>query len=259
MPVNVCLGANAEEFEIGVNPTNGSTNNVFASPNQKENGSNVPIRITGVEEYKRIFIDNTDNLYLIYGLEDFFKNGGKYCYAYRSTRTYENNTRDSIAWNLGACSSQVVQNYDGQTNLNSLGVNTIPPFCGQGILIWGARTVSTGTQWKYVKVRRLFIFIEESIEQGTKWLVFEPNNEKVWSRHVSTITDFLSKAWRDGMLTGNTSEEAFFVKCDRSTMTQNDIDNGRLIVVVGFAPLKPAEFIVIKIQQAKSGAKVEEI
>jgi uncharacterized protein len=108
-------------------------------------------------------------------------------------------------------------------------------------------------------VRRLFIFIEESIEQGTKWLVFEPNNEKVWSRHVSTITDFLSKAWRDGMLTGNTSEEAFFVKCDRSTMTQNDLDNGRLIVVVGFAPLKPAEFIVIKIQQAKSGAKDEEI
>src|SRR5690242_8821847 len=110
MPVNVCLGANVEEFEIGVNPTNGSTTNVFASPNHKKNGSHVTIRITGFEEYKRVFVDNTDNPYLIYGLEDFFMNGGKYCYAYRSIRTYENNTRDSIAWNLGACSSQVVQN-----------------------------------------------------------------------------------------------------------------------------------------------------
>lgn len=144
-----------------------------------------------------------------------------------------------------------------QRNLNLLCLNTIPPFCGQGILIWGARTVSTGIQWKYIKVRRLLIFIEGSIEQGTNWPVFEPNNEKIWLRHVSTITEFLSKAWRDGMLLGNTSEDAFIVKCDRDTMTQDDIDNGTLITVVGFAPLKPAEFVVVKIQQTESAAEVE--
>ena len=108
-------------------------------------------------------------------------------------------------------------------------------------------------------MRRLFIFIEESIEQATKWLVFEPNNEKLWSRHVSTITEFLSKGWRDGMLMGNTCEEAFFVMCDRDTMTQDDIDNGRLIAVVDFAPLKTQEFVVIKIQRVESGAEVKEI
>ena len=257
MPVNLSPGAYVEEFEIGVDPVNVATTNLFTSPYQSESGLSSLIPITEFEEYKRAFADDTSNPYLIYGVEDFFKNGGKRCFAFRSVRTYGSNTRDSIAWNLGACPSQVVLNKDEDAILNPKGANVMPLFTGKGILIWGARTVSTDTQWKYVKVRRLFIFIEESLEKGTKWLVFEPNNERLWSGCATTITKFLTRAWADGMLVGNTSEQSFFVKCDRTTMTQDDIDNGRLTVFIGFAPIKPAEFIVVKITQTKGDAVID--
>ena len=146
-----------------------------------------------------------------------------------------------------------------QEILNPKGVNVIRAFPGRGILLWGARTVSTDPLWKYVNVRRLFIFIERSIDEGTQWLVFEPNNERLWSRVIATITQFLTQVWHDGALMGTTPEQAFFVKCDRTTMTQNDIDNGRLIVVIGIAPVKPAEFVIFRIAQTRSGADVTEI
>ena len=112
--------------------------------------------------------------------------------------------------------------------------------------------------WKYVNVRRLFLFLEESIDEGTQSFVFEPNNEKLWDRVKQTIVQFLTRVWRDGALMGTTPEQAFFVKVDRTTMTQDDIDNGRLIVLIGVAPVKPAEFVIFRIAQTRGGADVTE-
>lgn len=142
-----------------------------------------------------------------------------------------------------------------QDILNPRGVNVIRAFPGRGIRVWGARTMSSDSLWKYINVRRLFIFLEESIDEGTQWVVFEPNDEKLWDRIKQTINQFLTQVWKDGALMGTKPEEAFFVKCDRTTMTQNDIDNGRLIVVIGIAPVKPAEFVIFRIGQWTAGAK----
>ncbi len=142
--------------------------------------------------------------------------------------------------------------------LNPRGINVIRSFNGRGILVWGARTCIIDPLWKYINVRRLFIYVEKSIEKGTQWVVFEPNNEKLWARVVATITQFLTGVWRDGALMGTKPEEAFFVKCDRSTMTQDDIDNGRLICVIGIAPTKPAEFVIFRIAQWAGGSAATE-
>ena len=141
-----------------------------------------------------------------------------------------------------------------QEVLNPRGVNCIRSFRGRGIRVWGARTASSNPQWKYINVRRLFLFLRGSIEQGTQWVVFEPNNEELWARVRQTIKNFLTGVWEDGALMGTTPEEAFFVKCDRSTMTQSDIDNGRLICEIGVAPTKPAEFVIFRISQWTSDA-----
>lgn len=142
----------------------------------------------------------------------------------------------------------------GQGILNPRGVNAIRAFPGRGRRIWGARTLSDNTLWKYINVRRLFIFIEASIFRGTQWVVFEPNNERLWARVKQTITAFLRTQWRLGALLGATEEEAFFVRVDRSTMTDDDINNGRLVVVIGIAPTRPAEFVIFRIAQLTSSA-----
>jgi phage tail sheath protein FI len=142
--------------------------------------------------------------------------------------------------------------------LNPRGINVIRSFPGRGILVWGARTCIVDPLWKYINVRRLFIFIEKSIERGSQWVVFEPNNEKLWARVRATISQFLTTVWKDGALMGTTPEEAFFVKCDRSTMTQDDIDNGRLICIIGIAPVKPAEFVIFRIAQWQGGSAATE-
>jgi len=159
----------------------------------------------------------------------------------------------------GVLSLQVQINKEQQDILNPRGINVIRSFPGRGSVIWGARTTSTDPDWKYVNVRRLFLYLEKSIERSTQWVVFEPNNERLWSRVKATISGFLTEVWQTGALMGTTAEQAFFVKCDRNTMTQNDIDNGRLIVVIGVAPTKPAEFVIFRIAQTKSGTQVEEI
>jgi Bacteriophage tail sheath protein len=135
--------------------------------------------------------------------------------------------------------------------LNPKGVNVIRDFRSDGrdIRIWGARTMASDSMWKYVNVRRLFIFIEQSIDRGTQWAVFEPNSEPTWIAVRTSITNFLRTIWRNGALMGTTQEEAFFVKCDRTTMTQDDFDNGRLICLIGVAPVKPAEFVIFRISQ----------
>ncbi len=142
--------------------------------------------------------------------------------------------------------------------LNPRGINVIRSFPGRGILVWGARTCIVDPLWKYINVRRLFIYIEKSVERGTQWVVFEPNNEKLWARVRATITQFLTGVWRDGALMGTKPEEAFFVKCDRTTMTQDDIDNGRLICIIGIAPVKPAEFVIFRIAQWAGGSAATE-
>lgn len=142
-----------------------------------------------------------------------------------------------------------------QAILNPRGVNCIRTFRGRGTRVWGARTTSSDPAWKYVNVRRLFLFVEESIDEGTQWVVFESNNEQLWARVRQTIRNFLTSVWQDGALMGTTPEEAFYVKCDRSTMTQNDIDNGRLICEIGIAPVKPAEFVVFRISQTTAGGE----
>jgi len=136
-----------------------------------------------------------------------------------------------------------------QDILNPKGVNLIRSFTGQGIRVWGARTCSSNAIWKYINVRRLFIFLEQSIKNGSNWVVFEPNDEKLWARVQRTIYSFLLGVWRGGALMGGTPDEAFFVRVDRSTMTQDDIDNGRLICVIGVSPVKPAEFVIFRITQ----------
>jgi phage tail sheath protein FI len=136
-----------------------------------------------------------------------------------------------------------------QDMLNPSGINALRFFPNRGNRVWGARTVSSDPSWKYINVRRLFIFVEESINHGTQWVVFEPNDEPLWARVRETIRNFLTTVWRNGALQGAKADEAFFVRCDRSTMTQDDIDNGRLIVQIGIAPVKPAEFVIFRIQQ----------
>jgi uncharacterized protein len=136
-----------------------------------------------------------------------------------------------------------------QDMLNPRNINVLRYFPGRGNRVWGARCVTSDSAWKYINVRRLFIMIEESIDEGTQWVVFEPNDEPTWARVRLSITNFLTTQWRNGALQGATAAEAFFVKCDRTTMTQDDIDNGRLICVIGIAPVKPAEFVIFRIQQ----------
>ena len=136
-----------------------------------------------------------------------------------------------------------------QDILNPIGVNLIRAFTGRGIRVWGARTISSNGLWKYLNVRRLFIYVEESIKANTNWVVFEPNSTTLWSRVTRTIETFLATCWRDGALAGSTPSEAFFVECGPTTMTQDDIDNGRLICQIGIAPVKPAEFVIFRITQ----------
>jgi uncharacterized protein len=139
--------------------------------------------------------------------------------------------------------------------LNPIGVNVTRNFPGRGFRVWGARTLSSNALWKYVSVRRLFIFLERSIYEGTQWVVFEPNDDRLWARVVDTIRLFLRDQWRLGALFGRTEQEAFFVTCDRTTMTQQDILDGRLICEIGIAPVRPAEFILFRVVQHTAEAQ----
>ncbi|MGA5565698.1 phage tail sheath family protein [Streptomyces platensis] len=136
-----------------------------------------------------------------------------------------------------------------QDLLNPKGINALRFFPGMGHRVWGARTLSSDSSWKYINVRRLFLYLEESIDEGTQWVVFEPNDEALWALVRQTVTNFLTTVWRSGALAGTTADEAFFVACDRTTMTEDDLANGRLICVIGVAPVFPAEFVIFRIQQ----------
>jgi phage tail sheath protein FI len=141
--------------------------------------------------------------------------------------------------------------------LNPRGINVVRDFRAdrRGIRVWGARTLTGDAQWKYVNVRRLFIFVEESIDEGVQWVVFEPNSEPTWDRVRRSISNFLESVWRSGALMGTQPEEAFYVRCDRTTMTQQEIDTGQLVVYIGLAPVKPAEFVVLRYSQKTADAE----
>lgn len=154
----------------------------------------------------------------------------------------------------GCTGLQVHYNEAEQGKVNPKGVNLIRALPGQGIRVWGARTMSSDGNWKYVNVRRLFIYIEESIRANTNWAVFEPNDANLWLRVESSVRMFLNTLWRNGALVGASPDEAFFVNIGASTMTQDDILNGRLICVIGAAPVRPAEFVIFRITQKMQDA-----
>jgi phage tail sheath protein FI len=143
---------------------------------------------------------------------------------------------------------------DGENGvLNPLGINCLRTFPVYGNVCWGARTLNgadvEASEWKYIPVRRFALFLEESLYRGTKWVVFEPNDEPLWSQIRLNVGAFMQSLFRQGAFQGQTPKDAYFVKCDGETTTQNDINNGIVNIVVGFAPLKPAEFVIIQIQQ----------
>ncbi|MDI5979528.1 phage tail sheath family protein [Amycolatopsis magusensis] len=158
----------------------------------------------------------------------------------------------------GVVSLQTVISRSEQELLNPLGVNCLRAFPGQGIRVWGARTLSSDPEWRYINVRRLFNFIEESILNGTNWVVFEPNDEYLWESVQRVISAFLQRVWRSGALVGRSPQEAFFVKCDAENNPPESRDAGNLIIEIGVAPVKPAEFVVFRISQLPQGAALEE-
>jgi phage tail sheath protein FI len=145
-----------------------------------------------------------------------------------------------------------------QGTLNQNGVNCIRLFPRDGILVWGARTVAdSASEWRYVNVRRLFTMIESSIGRHTRWVVFEPNDPSLWKSIRRDISAFLGLVWRDGALRGDIPEQAFFVKCDEETNPQEVIDAGQVVIMIGIAPVKPAEFVIFKIGQSAGGTETE--
>ncbi|MBT2448960.1 phage tail sheath family protein [Streptomyces sp. ISL-43] len=143
-----------------------------------------------------------------------------------------------------------------QDLLNPIGVNCIRSFAGRGIRVWGARTLSSDPAWRYLNVRRLFNYIEESILIGTQWVVFEPNDDALWARIRRTISAFLVNEWRRGALFGLTPDEAFYVKCDRETNPAEGIDAGQVVCEIGIAPVKPAEFVIFRLAQFSGGTSL---
>ena len=157
---------------------------------------------------------------------------------------------------LGALNLELKLSKGEQDILNPIGVNCIRTFPGRGIRIWGGRTLSSDGAWRYINVRRLFIMVEASMDAGLQWVVFEPNDSTLWARVRRDVTSFLRVVWRSGALFGDTPEQAFYVKCDEELNPQEIRDLGQLIIEVGLAPVKPAEFVIFRITQW-AGANAE--
>lgn len=136
-----------------------------------------------------------------------------------------------------------------QQALNAINVNTFRVLAGQGLRLWGWRTLSNDPAWRYLNLRRSVLFLQRSIERGLQWVVFEPNGDALWTAVRRAVDDFLRTQWQQGVLMGDRPGQAWFVRCDRSTMTQDDLDNGRLVCEIGIAPLRPAEFLILRIGQ----------
>jgi len=153
----------------------------------------------------------------------------------------------------GAAGLSAVPDDRANERLAAAGINCLRDFPGTGIVVWGARTLAGANQdspeWRYVPVRRLALYLQESLVRGTHWAVFESNNEGTWKQLRRQVADFMTGLWRQGALLGGRAQDAFYIRCDASTTTQGDLDNGRLNIEIGFAPLRPAEFVIFTIQQ----------
>jgi phage tail sheath protein FI len=155
---------------------------------------------------------------------------------------------------LGAVDFERHITFAEQAVLNPLGINCLRFFPDRGYRVWGARTVSSDTELMYINVRRYLIYLEHSIDSGTQWAVFENNGPALWARVADSIDSFLNNEFAEGNLLGTSPSDAYFVRCDRTTMTQNDLDNGRFICLIGVALLKPAEFVIFRIGQMTASA-----
>ncbi|GIG59142.1 tail protein [Longispora fulva] len=156
----------------------------------------------------------------------------------------------------GAVALQTQLTKTEQELLNPIGINCVRAFSGRGIRVWGARTLSSDPAWKYLNVRRLFNYLEESIMNGTQWVVFEPNDDALWARIRRTVASFLVMEWRKGALFGLTPDEAYFVRCDRETNPAEGIDLGQVVCEIGVAPVKPAEFVIFRLSQFSGGTSL---
>jgi uncharacterized protein len=152
---------------------------------------------------------------------------------------------------------QITQAEQGQ--LNKVGINCVRSFPGRGIRIWGARTLSSDPEWRYINVRRLFNYVSESIMEGTQWSVFEPNDKMLWMRLRASVTAFLRNVYRSGALFGATESEAFYVKCDEETNPPESIEAGQVVCEIGIAPVKPAEFVIFRLSQFTGGGGAAEV
>ncbi len=159
---------------------------------------------------------------------------------------------NEVVMGVNGLGFQVTQGEQG--GLNKVGINCIRSFPGRGIRIWGARTLSSDPEWRYINVRRLFNYIAESIMEGTQWSVFEPNDERLWMQLRIAASNFLTRTWREGALFGATPDQAFFVKCDAETNPPDVIEAGQVICEIGISPVKPAEFVVFRLSQFSAGA-----
>jgi hypothetical protein len=169
-----------------------------------------------------------------------------------STRGVHKAPANEVILGINGLSFQTTQVEQG--GLNQAGINCIRSFPGRGTRIWGARTLSSDPEWRYVNVRRLFNYVAESIMQGTQWSVFEPNDERLWMQLRIAASNFLLRTWREGALFGATPEQAFFVKCDAETNPPDVIEAGQVICEIGISPVRPAEFVVFRLSQFTAGA-----
>jgi phage tail sheath protein FI len=169
-----------------------------------------------------------------------------------NTRGVHKAPANEVVLGVNGLAFQLTQ--DEQGSLNKNGVNCIRAFSGRGIRIWGARTLSSDPEWRYLNVRRLFNYISESIMEGTQWAVFEPNDDRLWMQLRISASNFLTRTWREGALFGSTPDQAFYVKCDAETNPPDVVEAGQVVVEVGIAPVKPAEFVVFRISQFTAGA-----
>jgi len=158
----------------------------------------------------------------------------------------------------GAMATEMIITKGEQDILNPIGVNCIRSFPGRGIRVWGARTLSSDASWRYINVRRLFNYVEKSIQMGTQWIVFEPNDSDLWARIRRDISAFLGTVWASGALFGATPAQAFYVKCDEETNPPAVRDLGQVVIEIGMAPVKPAEFVIFRISQWASGSATSE-
>ncbi|MGI8633127.1 MAG: phage tail sheath family protein [Solirubrobacterales bacterium] len=169
-----------------------------------------------------------------------------------STRGVHKAPANEVILGITGLAFQVTQEEQG--SLNRAGINCIRSFRGRGIRVWGARTLSSDPEWRYLNVRRLFNYVSESIMEGTQWAVFEPNDQRLWMQLRIAATNFLTRTWRGGALFGATPEQAFFVKCDAETNPPDVVEAGQVVVEIGIAPVKPAEFVIFRISQYTAGA-----